>query len=44
MGKHDTGICSGFEFKTSKLAWMDEVVGGNSELESFSDYFFYEFA
>jgi len=42
MSKCNSSIRSGLEFKSAKLAWMDEVVGRNSELNSFSDYFFNE--
>ena len=44
VGKRDTGIWGGFEFEAPKLTWMDEVIGGDWELESFGDDFFDEFA
>ena len=42
MSKCDSSVRSGLEFKSTKLAWMDEVIGCNSELNSFSDHFFNE--
>ena len=42
MSKCNSSIRSGLEFKSAQLAWMDEVVGRNSELNSFSNYFFNE--
>ena len=44
MSKCDTGIRGGLEFKTPELAWVDEVVGCDSELKSLSDYFFNKFS
>ena len=44
VGKRDAGIWGGFEFETSKLAWMYEVIGGDWELKSLGDNFFNELA
>ena len=42
MSKCDSNVRSGLEFKSAQLAWMDEVIGRNSELNSFSNHFFNE--
>ena len=42
MSKCDSSIRSGLEFESAQLAWMDEVIGRNSELNSFSYHFFNE--
>ena len=44
MSKCDASIRSGLEFKTAELAWVDKVVGSDSELKSLSDYFFNKFS
>ena len=44
MGKRNTRVICGLEFQTAELAWVNEVVGCNSELESLSNYFFNKFA
>ena len=44
MCKDDTGISSRFGFKTSKLAWVNKVIGRYNELKSLSNYFFDKFS
>ena len=44
MCKYDTSISSRLGFKTSKLAWVNEVVGRYNELKSLSNYFFDKFS
>ena len=44
VSQRDTGINSGFEFKTTQLARVDEIVGCYDELYSFCNNFFDEFA
>ena len=43
IGKSYPSIWSGFEFKTTKLALMDEIVQYYMELESFANDFFDKF-
>jgi len=44
MCKRSTRVICGLEFQTAKLAWVNEVVGCDNELESFGNYFFNKFA